>query len=54
MPSPGLCGSSMHVLLPTDSKLAIGMNVSLNDCLSSCVSPAIDWRPVQYKQPLAL
>lgn len=39
MPSLGLCGSSMHVLLPTDSKLAIGVNVSLNDCLSSCVSP---------------
>lgn len=54
MPSPGLCGSSMHVLLVADSKLAIGVSVSLNDCLSSCVSPAIDCRPVQDKQPLAL
>ena len=30
-----------------DSKLSIGVNVSVNGCLSLCVSPVIVWRPVQ-------
>ena len=30
-----------------DSKLPVGVNVSVNGCLSLCVSPVIVWRPVQ-------
>ena len=34
-----------------DSKLPVGVNVSVNGCLSLCVSPAIVWRPVQGVPP---
>jgi len=30
-----------------DSKLSVGVNVSVNGCLSLCVSPVIVWWPVQ-------
>lgn len=30
-----------------DSELAVGVNVSLNDFLSLCVSPVINWWPVE-------
>ncbi len=30
-----------------DSKLPVGVNVSVSACLSLYVSPVIDWRPVQ-------
>lgn len=34
----------MHgVRLSGDSELAIGMNVSVNGCLSLCISPVTDW-----------
>lgn len=33
----------LGVWLIRDSKLAVGLSV----CLSHCVSPATDWRPVQ-------
>lgn len=29
------------------TKLPVGVTVSLNGCLSVCVNPVIDWRPVQ-------
>lgn len=35
----------MHVNLMGDSESAVGVNVSLNDCPSSCVSPLIDCSP---------
>ena len=30
-----------------DSKLPVGVSESVNGCLSLCVSPVTDWRPVQ-------
>lgn len=33
----------MHVGLIGNSELSVGVNVSLNYCLSLCVSPVIDW-----------
>lgn len=33
----------MQVRLIGDSKLAVGVN----GCLSSCISPVMDWQPVQ-------
>lgn len=35
------------VRLTSDSKLLIGVKVSVNGCLSPCVSPLTDWQPVQ-------
>lgn len=35
-----------EVRLIADSKLAVGVNASMNDCLSLHVSSVIDWRPV--------
>lgn len=36
----------MHVKL-TGSKLEIEVNLSVNGCLSHCVSSEIEWRPAQ-------
>ena len=36
----------MQVRFIVDSKLPVGVNVSVNGCLSLCVSPVIVWRPV--------
>lgn len=36
----------MRVRLIAASKLAIGVNASVNDCLSLHVSPLLDWRAV--------
>lgn len=36
----------MHVGLIGNSELSVGVNVSLNYCLSLCVSPVIDWQPI--------
>lgn len=33
--------------LIVDSKMAVGLNVGVNSCLSLCVRPAMDWRPGQ-------
>jgi len=48
--SPGAPASSHSpktCRLIGDSKLSISVNVSVNGCLSLCVSPVIVWRPVQ-------
>ena len=37
----------MQVRLIGDSKLPVGVNVSVSGCLSLYVGPVIDWRPVQ-------
>ena len=39
----------MHVRLTGDSKLSVGVSVSVNGCLSrlSLCGPVMDWRPVQ-------
>ena len=39
----------MHVRLIGDSKLSLGVSVSVNGCLSrlSLCGPVMDWRPVQ-------
>lgn len=37
----------IQVRLIGDSKLPIGVIVSVTGCLSLCVSPVIEWRPVQ-------
>lgn len=34
----------MHIRLIGDSRLAVGVNVSMNDCLSPRVSPVMDWQ----------
>ena len=51
---PGTPASShrpknMHVRLIGDSKLTLGMSVTMNGCLShlSLCCPVMDWRPVQ-------
>ena len=36
----------MHVRLTGDSKLSLGVSVSVCGCLSLC-GPVMDWRPVQ-------
>lgn len=33
--------------LTSDSKLTIGVNVSVNSCMPHCVSPVADWRVFQ-------
>ena len=43
--SPKTCRLGTRLI--GDSKLSVGVNVSVNGCLSLCVSPAIVWRPVQ-------
>merc|ERR1711980_625 len=43
--SPKTCNLGTRLI--DYSKLSIGVNVSVNGCLSLCVSPAIVWRPVQ-------
>ena len=43
--SPKTC--KMGTRLIGYSKLTIGVTVSVNGCLSLCVGPVIDWRPVQ-------
>ena len=42
--SPKTC--KLGVRLIDHSKLPVGVNVSLDVCLSLCVSPAINWRLV--------
>ena len=37
----------MQVRLTGDSKLTVGVNVSVNGCLCLCVSPVMTWRLVQ-------
>jgi len=37
---------NMRVRLIGDSKLSVGVSVSVHECLSLC-GPVIDWRPVQ-------
>ncbi len=37
----------MQVRLTGDSKLAVGVNVSVSGCLSLYVGPVTDWQPVQ-------
>ena len=37
---------NMHVRLTGDSKLSVGVSVSVHGCVSLC-GPAMDWRPVQ-------
>jgi len=37
---------NMHVRLTGDSKLSLGVSVSVHGCLSLC-GPVMDWRPVQ-------
>lgn len=39
--------SSVQVRQRGDSKLPVGMNVSVSGCLPICVQPAVDWRPAQ-------
>ena len=43
---PTVQKKNMHVRLIGDSKLSLGMSVSLCGRLSLCV-PVMDWRPVQ-------
>jgi len=43
--SPKTCRLGTRLI--GNSKLSVGVNVSVNGCLSLCVSPAIVWRPVQ-------
>ena len=43
--SPKTCRLGTRLI--DNSKLSVGVNVSVNGCLSLCVSPAIVWRPVQ-------
>ncbi len=38
-----LLSKDMQVRLNRDSKLPKGVNVSVNACLSVCVSPVTDW-----------
>ena len=48
--SPGAPASSHSpktCRLIGDSKLSVGVNVSVNGCLSLCVSPEMNWRLVQ-------
>ena len=48
--SPGTPASSHNpktCRLIGDSKLPVGVTVSVNGCLSVYVGPAMDWRPVQ-------
>uniref|UniRef100_A0A3B4GB83 Leucine rich adaptor protein 1 n=1 Tax=Pundamilia nyererei TaxID=303518 RepID=A0A3B4GB83_9CICH len=47
--SPCVCVGSLRVLRlpPTVQRHATCVNVRVNGCLSLCVSPATDWRPVQ-------
>ncbi len=47
--APGVLLKSrdMQVRLTGGSKLPVGVNVSVNGCLSLCVSPVTAWRPVQ-------
>lgn len=40
---PPTQSKDMQVRLIGDSKLAVGVN----GCLSSCISPVMDWQPVQ-------
>jgi len=37
----------MLARLIDDSKMAVGVNVNMNSCLSLCVSPVIVWQSVQ-------
>ncbi|XP_078026211.1 uncharacterized protein LOC117258684 isoform X1 [Epinephelus lanceolatus] len=43
--SPKTCRLGTRLI--DNSKLSVGVNVSVNGCLSLCVSPVIVWRPVQ-------
>ncbi len=42
-----------QVRLTGNSKLPVGVNVSVNGCLSPCVSPVKNWRLVQGVPHLA-
>lgn len=42
-----LQSKDMHgVRIISDSKLTVGGSVSMNGCLSLCISPVTDWHPV--------
>lgn len=46
-PPPPQSKDTGGVRLIGDSKLAVGVNMSANGCLSLCVSPVTKWRPVR-------
>lgn len=45
--TPAFSHSVLAVRLTDDSKLTIGVNVSVNSCMLHCVSPVADWRVFQ-------
>jgi len=42
----GFSPKTMHVRFIVDSKLSLGVSVSVHGCLSLC-GPVMNWRPVQ-------
>lgn len=45
--SPGTHSKDMHVRLKGNSKLSVGVNESVDGCLSRCWQPCENWRLVQ-------